>query len=276
MKNFIAYYRVSTAKQGASGLGLEAQRECVAQFIGARKAKPEQSLGKPAAGAGDLLLAEYTEVESGKKNTRPELRAAIDHAKRAGAILVIAKLDRLSRNVAFIFALRDSGVDFACADMPDANTLTIGIFAALAQHERELISQRTKAALAAKKARGCTLGTLANLTDAGRKLGAQRTRENARANEANRRARAMILHLRVGQNMPMHAIAQYLNENGFRTVRGKTFFAATVRHVMKSERNEAKPDEAKPLAPAPLVQALPSASLVREDVALAYEENVAQ
>jgi DNA invertase Pin-like site-specific DNA recombinase len=218
-KHFIAYYRVSTAKQGASGLGLEAQRHSVAAFM-----------------HNGTLLAEYTEIESGKKNIRPQLQAAIDHAKRTNATLVIAKLDRLSRNVAFIFALRDSGVDFACADMPDANTLTIGIFAALAQHERELISQRTKDALAAKKARGFTLGTLANLTEAGRSLGAQRTSENARANEANRRAKAMIQHLRT-QNLTMRAIAAYLNDNGFRTVRGKTFYPATVRHLMVIERN---------------------------------------
>lgn len=218
-KHFIAYYRVSTAKQGTSGLGLEAQRQSVAAFL---------SNGK--------LLAEYTEIESGKKNSRPQLQAAIDHAKRVNATLVIAKLDRLSRNVAFIFALRDSGVDFACADMPDANTLTIGIFAALAQHERELISQRTKDALAAKKARGHTLGTLANLTEAGRRLGSERTSENARANEANRRAKAMIQHLR-SQNLTMRAIATYLNDNGFRTVRGKTFYPATVRHLIVIERN---------------------------------------
>lgn len=217
----IAYYRVSTAKQGASGLGLEAQQHSVAEFIGKSK-----------------LLAEYTEVESGKNNVRPELQRAIDHAKRTNATLVIAKLDRLSRNVAFIFTLRDSGVDFACADMPDANTLTIGIFAALAQHERELISQRTKAALAAKKARGHTLGTLANLTQEGRLLGAERTRENARQNESNRRAKAMIEHLRK-QQMTMRAIAAYLNENGFRTVRGKEFFPATVRHLLVTERNYA-------------------------------------
>lgn len=218
-KSAIAYYRVSTAKQGASGLGLEAQQHSVAEFIGTGK-----------------LLAEYTEVESGKNNVRPELQRAIDHAKRTSSTLVIAKLDRLSRNVAFIFTLRDSGVDFACADMPDANTLTIGIFAALAQHERELISQRTKAALAAKKARGHTLGTLANLTQEGRLLGAKRTSENARQNEANRRAKAMIEHLKK-QNLTMRAIANYLNANGFRTVRGKEFFPATVRHLLVTERN---------------------------------------
>jgi hypothetical protein len=104
------------------------------------------------------------EIESGKKNHRPQLLAAIAEARQAGATLLIAKLDRLSRNAGFIFALRDSGVDFVCCDMPDANTLTVGLFAVIAQHERETISKRTKDALAAKKARGTQLGSPQNFT----------------------------------------------------------------------------------------------------------------
>ncbi|SFF36436.1 recombinase family protein [Spirosoma endophyticum] len=115
---YVAYYRVSTKAQGESGLGLEAQRSSVAGFVKGG------------------VLAEFTEVESGKNNQRVQLGAAIDCAKKEGAILVIAKLDRLSRNASFIFTLRDSGVNFQCVDMPDANTLTIGIFATLAQHDR--------------------------------------------------------------------------------------------------------------------------------------------
>ena len=103
-------------------------------------------------------VGEYVEVESGKKNQRPQLLAAIAAARAAGGVLLIAKLDRLSRNAGFILALRDSGVQFACCDMPDANTLTVGLFAVIAQHERETISQRTKDALKAKKARGAQLG----------------------------------------------------------------------------------------------------------------------
>ena len=106
---YVAYYRVSTKKQGDSGLGLEAQRAAVAGFV---------------KGA---IVAEFTEIESGKQDQRVQLRAAIDRAKKESAILVIAKLDRLSRNAGFIFALRDSGVNFQCVDMPDANTLTVGI-----------------------------------------------------------------------------------------------------------------------------------------------------
>ena len=150
MKSYVAYLRVSTQKQGQSGLGLAAQRAAVQAF-------------PPVA----RLVAEFVEVESGKKNERPQLAAALALAKATGATLLIAKLDRLSRNAGFIFQLRDAGVDFVCCDMPDANTLTVGIFAVLAQHERELISQRTKAALAAKKAQGAQLGTPANLTPRG-------------------------------------------------------------------------------------------------------------
>lgn len=143
---YIAYYRVSTRVQGESGLGLDGQRMAVTNFV------------------RGPVVAEFTEVESGKNNQRVQLAAAIDWAKREGAVLVIAKLDRLSRNASFIFTLSDSGVNFQCVDMPDANTLTIGIFATLAQHERELISSRTKSALQAKIAQGATLGKPENLT----------------------------------------------------------------------------------------------------------------
>src|SRR5688572_20704691 len=137
-KIYTAYYRVSTSEQGQSGLGLAAQRQAVERFVN----------------CSDCIVAEYVEVESGKKDMRPQLAAAIAKAKATGSTLIISKLDRLSRNAAFIFTLRDSGVDFIAADMPEANTLTIGIFAVMAQHEREAISSRTKAALAAKKAQG--------------------------------------------------------------------------------------------------------------------------
>jgi DNA invertase Pin-like site-specific DNA recombinase len=143
---FVASYRVSTERQGESGLGLAAQREAVSRFLG--------SGGGPTA-----LLAEFTEVESGKRHTnRPELLKAIELSRRQKATLVIAKLDRLARNVHFISGLMETGVEFVAADMPQANRLTIHILAAFAEHEREAISQRTRGALQAARRRGIRLG----------------------------------------------------------------------------------------------------------------------
>src|ERR687884_1412512 len=140
---WVAYYRVSTAKQGASGLGLEAQREAVAGYLN---------------GGNWQLAAEFVEIESGRKNDRPELAKALAMCRRIGATLIIAKLDRLARNVAFVSNLMESGVEFTAVDFPTANRLTIHILAAVAEPQREMISARTKAALAAAKARGTKLG----------------------------------------------------------------------------------------------------------------------
>jgi DNA invertase Pin-like site-specific DNA recombinase len=141
---FIAYYRVSTAKQGRSGLGLEAQRRAVEDYLNGGRWK---------------LLQEFTEVESGKHaHDRPQLTEALHLARVTGATLVIAKLDRLSRNAAFLLTLRDSGVSFVAADLPDANHMVVGVMALIAQHEREAISKRTKEALQAAKRRGVILG----------------------------------------------------------------------------------------------------------------------
>ena len=145
-RQFVAYYRVSTARQGESELGLEAQRAAVARYLA-------------QAGAGAALAAEFTEVESGKRHTnRPQLAKAIEQAKRGAATLIIAKLDRLARNVHFISGLMESAADFVACDMPHANRLTIHILAAIAEHEREMISARTVAALEQVKARGTRLG----------------------------------------------------------------------------------------------------------------------
>ena len=141
MARHIAYYRVSTARQGQSGLGLEAQRKAVADFL-----------------KGGGLVAEFTEVESGKRADRVELAKALTACRKHKAVLVIAKLDRLSRNVAFIANLMEAGVEFVACDMPYANKLTLHILAAMAEHEREMISKRTREALAAAKARGRKLG----------------------------------------------------------------------------------------------------------------------
>jgi DNA invertase Pin-like site-specific DNA recombinase len=138
---FIAYYRVSTDRQGRSGLGLEAQQATVRGYLGA--AAP---------------IAEFTEIESGKRNDRPQIKQALALCRKRKARLVIAKLDRLSRNLAFIATLMDSGVEFVAVDNPHATRLTLHILAAVAEHEREMIADRTKAALGAAKARGIRLG----------------------------------------------------------------------------------------------------------------------
>jgi DNA invertase Pin-like site-specific DNA recombinase len=143
VKRCVAYYRVSTAKQGASGLGLEAQQMAVSEYVGRQ---------------GWELVGSFTEIESGKKADRPQLLKALEHCRRYKATLVIAKLDRLARNVAFVSNLMEAGTDFVAVDFPHANRLTIHILAAVAEHEREAISARTKAALAAAKARGVKLG----------------------------------------------------------------------------------------------------------------------
>jgi DNA invertase Pin-like site-specific DNA recombinase len=140
MANYVAYYRVSTDKQGQSGLGLEAQQAAVANYR-------------------DSIIAEFTEIESGKVDQRPQLALALEQCRKHNAAILIAKIDRLSRDAAFLLALRKAGVDIVAADMPHAGTLEFGIRAVVAQHEREEIARRTKAALAAAKARGVRLGS---------------------------------------------------------------------------------------------------------------------
>jgi DNA invertase Pin-like site-specific DNA recombinase len=211
----VAYYRVSTKQQGQSGLGLEAQRTQVLGFIGGQA----------------QLVREFIEVESGKRNSRPKLLEALAFAKQHKARLVIAKLDRLSRNAGFIFTLKDSGVDFVCADMPDANTLTIGIFATLAQHERELIGDRTRKALAAKKQQGFVLGSPQNLTPQAQQKGVEAIKAKAATNENNRRALLTIkgyLH----QGKTLQHIADELNGSGFRTAKGQFFQRVQVQRLM--------------------------------------------
>jgi DNA invertase Pin-like site-specific DNA recombinase len=212
---YTPYYRVSTQKQGISGLGLEAQQAAVRAFV----VDPTQ------------LVGEFVEIESGKKNQRPQLLAAMAEARRVGSTLLIAKLDRLSRNASFILALRDSGVDFMCCDMPDANTLTVGLFAVLAQHERETISKRTKDALAAKKARGAKLGNPQNMTPAIYQLGQAAMQRNAREHPANQQA-ALLADLLRAQGQTLWQIAERLNAVGYRTRRGKTFHATTVQRLL--------------------------------------------
>lgn len=215
-KHYVAYYRVSTQRQGASGLGLSAQRTSVSSYIYNR---------------GEIV-AEFTDIESGRKNNRPELLKAITYCKERGGVLLIAKLDRLTRNVAFIFTLRDSGVEFVCADMPEANTLTIGVMATMAQHEREVIGDRTRKALAEKKRAGYVLGKPENLTPVAVQKGLAVRQQNAREHENNRRAAAFARSLR-GTGESWSGIAATLNEHGFRTRRGKQFQAVQVQRIIE-------------------------------------------
>lgn len=217
-KIYTPYYRVSTREQGNSDLGFAAQREAVRRFVGYDE---------------NQLKGEYREVESGKNDRRVQLQTAIDFCKQNGTTLLIAKLDRLSRNASFIFKLRDERVDFVCCDMPDANTLTIGIFATLAQHERELISSRTKAALAELKRQGVKLGSPQNFTQAVRDRGVRAIKEMAKNNPNNKRAKGYIKTLR-DNGLTFQKIADKLNFEGFKTSRNKQFTATAVRRLFLS------------------------------------------
>ncbi len=209
MMRFIAYYRVSTERQGQSGLGLEAQRRAVADF---------------AAGRGGIL-AEFTEIESGRRNDRPELHAAIAACQRERAVLIIAKLDRLARNVAFIAGLMESGVEFVAVDMPQANRLTIHILAAVAEHEREMISGRTRDALAAAKAKGIRLGNPAP------DIPAAVAARLDRMAKAKATVTPLIERLR-GQGMSLRAIAADLNERRVPSATGRRWHASSVRNIL--------------------------------------------
>lgn len=217
---FVAYYRVSTDKQGRSGLGLDAQREAVQKYLN---------------GGQWTLAAEVTEVESGKKNDRPRLAEALALCRVHNATLVIAKLDRLSRNLAFIANLMESGVEFVACDLPQANRFTIHILAAVAEHEREMISQRTKAALTAAKARGKRLGgvrpgALPNAEE-GRALGRE-----ARSAKAAKWAADVLPFIHALQDegaSTLQALASGLNAKGIRTPRGGDWAPTQIMRVLQ-------------------------------------------
>jgi DNA invertase Pin-like site-specific DNA recombinase len=214
MAGFIAYYRVSTDRQGRSGLGLDAQRQAVAQFVGAGQ-----------------LAAEFTEIESGKRHhNRPQLAAALAECKKRRLTLVIAKLDRLARNVHFISGLMESSADFVAVDMPQANRLTIHILAAVAEHEREMISQRTKAALAQARRRGRVLGN-PRLEEA-RRVAASVNRTNSPAPPVL----ALMSDMRA-QGKTWRAIADTLNGSSVRTGRGQIWYGSTVRTTLNRAVN---------------------------------------
>jgi DNA invertase Pin-like site-specific DNA recombinase len=210
MTRFVAYYRVSTDKQGKSGLGLDAQRQAVVGFV---------------AGRGEIV-AEHTEIES-TRNKRPELHAALDSCRKHRATLLIARLDRLARNVAFISNLMESRVDFLAVDMPEANRLTIHILAAVAEYEREMISKRTRAALQAAKARGTTLGNPNPLPASRLAIAALK----ARAGQFHATVNPLIQNLR-RQGYSLARIAGELNDRHVPTARGGMWYPATVRNIL--------------------------------------------
>lgn len=216
----VAYQRVSTVRQGASGLGMDAQAQAIADYADQRGAE---------------VLASFTEVESGKNNERPELEKALHLAKVTGAKLVIAKLDRLSRNAAFLLTLRDSGVKFVAADMPDANDLTVGVMALVAQQEREAISKRTREALKAAKARGVRLGNpngAAALKRAGKgnRASVAAIKEGADQHAVNL---APVIHALEAEGITsLGAIAETLNARGMLTPRGARWHKSSVRNLL--------------------------------------------
>ena len=213
---YVAYYRVSTQRQGRSGLGLEAQRSAVIDRL---------------CGRGELV-AEYTEVESGRRTDRPRLAEALAACRLHRATLIIAKLDRLARNVAFVSNLMESGTEFEAVDFPQANRLTIHILAAVAENEAQAISQRTRAALAAAKTRGTRLGGFRGRAGTCNDLAKARA---ARITQADRRAAdlaPMIQAIRGEGTTSAGKIAEALNEQGITAPRGGAWSPAQVRRVL--------------------------------------------
>lgn len=203
--DYVVYYRVSTKRQGKSGLGLDSQRAVVAAFLG----------------LNDCVLAEFTDILSGKSDNRIQLQSAIRLAKARKATLLIAKLDRFSRRVSFIASVMESGIKLVVAEMPNATDFQLHIFAALAQEERRLIAERTRSALQAAKQRGQVLGANGkNLADANRAL-------------ANTFASEVALYLPDNwKSMSLSAIARYLNLQGHRTRSGACFYPQTIKNIV--------------------------------------------
>ena len=225
--HYVTYLRVSTDRQGKSGLGLDAQRKAVADHV---------------AGKGEIA-AEYVEIESGKKNDRPQLARALAEAKRIGAVLLIAKLDRLARNVAFIANLLEAGVEIAAADMPEANRFLLHVMAAVAEHEAQAISDRTRAALAAAKARGVALGW-SMPGRAGEQRHAARKGAECNARKADQYAANVlpVIHQSAARGRSFSQSADALNTRDIKTARGGLWHPATVRNIMtRGETLHAQP-----------------------------------
>ena len=219
-EQYVAYLRVSTQKQGYSGLGLEAQKEIIHNYL------------------RDIIpIAEYIEVESGRKTDRerPKLKEALNLCRTKGAKLIVAKLDRLARNVSFLSALLESDVEILFCDFPQANKMVLHILASISQYEAELISMRTKQALAAKKSKGCKLGNpehLMNKHQEAIKKSNRTNRDKAKENPNNKRAVAMLKIL-AEQGMTLTQMTNKLNNEGFVTSHGHQFRVSQVYVLMK-------------------------------------------
>lgn len=221
--DYLIYLRVSTSSQGRGGLGISAQRDAVERFI---------------AGRSGNIVSEFVEVESGKRNDRPELEKAIRRCRLTGSTLVVAKLDRLSRNVAFLMTLRDAGVNFVAADMPEANTMTVGVMAVVAQHEAEAISARTKAALMAAKARGTVLGGF-------RRNAPDISLHTKRANQAvsakalrDAEDRRDLVEALLAEGLSLTGVAERLNNARVRTPRDGSWTSTTVSRMLHRLANQ--------------------------------------
>lgn len=221
MKNenqYVAYLRVSTQKQGYSELGLEAQREIIQKYL-----------------CGKNPIAEYVEIESGRKKDRPKLKEALTLCRKDGATLIVAKLDRLARSVSFLSNLLESGVEILFCDFPQANKMMLHILSAISQYEAELIATRTKSALKAKKARGYKLGNPEHLLDKHEQAiqnSIKTCKEKADNNPNNKRAVA-ILRTLVKEKHTLQEIADILNKEGFVTSQGCSFSKSTVYKLIK-------------------------------------------
>lgn len=215
---YISYLRVSTTHQGASGLGLDAQREIIRSYL-----------------QGQSPIAEFVEVESGRKSDRPKLQEALTLCRKEKATLIVAKLDRLSRNVAFTSKLLESDVEIKFCDFPEANRLVLHIISSIAEYEANLIRTRTKQALEAKRARGEPLGKPENFINNQEKAichSRETNQAKASANANNKRAVAMLKIL-VSKTTNLSEMARVLNNEGFLTSRGKQFTAQQVKILLK-------------------------------------------
>ena len=218
MTKYVAYLRVSTQKQGYSGLGLEAQREIIHNYLHDK-----------------IPISEYVEVESGRKSDRPKLKEALSQCRKEGAILIVAKLDRLARSVSFLSSLLESDVEIVFCDFPQANKMVLHIISAISQYEAELTAARTKAALQAKKARGFRLGNPEHLLDKHEEAiqnSIKTCKAKAGSNPNNKRAIALLRTL-VKEEHTYQEMAEILNREGFVSSQGCSFTKSTVYKLIK-------------------------------------------